>query len=185
MSEYHRMAFVGDVGCGKTTIIQTLSDISTVNTDRESSVPIGKQFTTVGIDYGRIVLNDEMALGLYGVPGQRRFSVIWDQVNQSLWGLALLVRYAENADFDELFSALKYFDPVGNDTPFAIGVTHLDGVSDADADAFLDSVKNYLRDLNYPDMVLPVDCRDRNSAMLIPSFINSLHGAKTDRQAEQ
>jgi signal recognition particle receptor subunit beta len=178
MSAYYKMAFVGDVGSGKTTVIRTLSDIDPVNTDRESTADIGKEFTTIGIDYGRIVLSEDMALGLYGVPGQKRYSFLWDQVNQSLWGLAYLVKYSDDPDMDAMFATLDYFDPIGNDTPFVVGVTHLDAVDEADGEAFLDTIKVYLRSRELPDMVLPIDCRQRESALLLPSFVNSMQGAK-------
>ena len=115
--EYHKLAFVGDVGSGKTTIIRTLSDISTVNTDRSSSVDIGKAMTTVGIDYGRIMLGDTMALGLYGVPGQTRFSAVWRHVAKSLWGLAFLVKYTDEPDVGSLEPVFDFFDPSREGTP--------------------------------------------------------------------
>lgn len=177
MSDYQKMAFVGDVGAGKSTIIETLSDIDTVNTDRESTIDIGKKFTTIGIDYGRIVLSEDMALGLYGVPGQKRYSFLWDQVNKSLWGLSFLIKYSEQPDVSSLFDTLDYFDPMGRGVPFVVGVTHLDQVSEEEGAMFLDAVALYLRERGLPDMVLPVDCRDRDSALLIPSFINSVHGS--------
>lgn len=177
MSQYYKMAFVGGVGAGKSTIINTLSDISVVDTDRESTADIGKQFTTIGIDYGRIMLSDDMALGLYGVPGQKRYSFLWDQVNRSLWGLAYLIKYSEDPDIQSLFATLDYFDPVKNGTPFVVVVTHLDEASDDEAQTFLDMIQSYLRSHDMSDMVLPVDCRERASAIMIPSFINSIHGA--------
>ena len=69
------MAVVGDVGAGKTQLIRSLSEIDPLSTEAQSSIDIGKEFTTVGIDYGRINLDEDTALGLYGVPGQQRFFI--------------------------------------------------------------------------------------------------------------
>ena len=65
---YRKLAIVGEVGAGKTKMIATLSEINPIETEAESSVDIGKKYTTVGIDYGRISLSEDTALGLYGLP---------------------------------------------------------------------------------------------------------------------
>lgn len=44
----------GPVGAGKTTLIQTLSEIPVVETEELASEQIGKQTTTVGLDFGQI-----------------------------------------------------------------------------------------------------------------------------------
>ena len=64
---YQKLAIIGEVGAGKTQMVKTLSEISPFETEVKSSIDIGKEYTTVGIDYGRITLSDDMALGIYGV----------------------------------------------------------------------------------------------------------------------
>lgn len=183
MSEYRKMAFVGDVGSGKTTIIRTLSEIEVVDTDRRTSIDIGKEFTTVGIDYGRINLTDKMALGLYGVPGQKRYALLWEHVNQSLWGLAILVKYTLEPNLDVLAEALDFFDPARRGTPFIVGLTHADTADKEDLESVLDVFKAYLLERDLPGVVLAVDCKDHKSAMAIPYFINSVHNAKARAEA--
>ena len=63
---YNKLAIVGEVGAGKTQLINTISEISPFATEARSSVDIGKEFTTVGIDYGRLSLDADIALGLFG-----------------------------------------------------------------------------------------------------------------------
>ena len=88
---YKKLAIVGEVGAGKTQLIKVISEISPFATEAKSSVDIGKEYTTVGIDYGRLTLDEDVALGLYGLPGQKRFSMLWEMVRQGLWGLLVLV----------------------------------------------------------------------------------------------
>ena len=76
--DYQKLAIIGEVGAGKTQLVKTLSEISPLETEAKSSIDIGKEYTTVGIDYGRITLADDMALGIYGVPGQERYSFLWE-----------------------------------------------------------------------------------------------------------
>ena len=74
--DYHKLVIFGEVGSGKTQLINTLSEITTFETEEKSSRDIGKEMTTVGIDYGRIQLDETSALGLYGVPGQERYQFL-------------------------------------------------------------------------------------------------------------
>ena len=178
MSEYRKMAFVGSVGTGKSTIIRTLSEIEVVDTDRRSTVDIGKEFTTIGIDYGRIALGDDMALGLYGVPGQKRYSILWEHVNKSLWGLAFLIKYCETPDADSLLEVVDFFQPVANDIPFVVAVTHSDQADEDSLESFCTVFQEVLASNGLPAAVLAIDCTARDSAMSIPLYINAVHGAR-------
>ncbi len=178
MSEYRKLAFVGTVGTGKSTIVRTLSEIEVIDTDRASTVDIGKEFTTIGIDYGRIALGDNMALGLYGVPGQSRFSMLWDHVNRSLWGLAFLVKYSESPDSDSLLEVIDFFQPVANDIPFVVAVTHADQADDDSLESFCTVFQEILTSRSLPAAVMAIDCTSRDSAMSIPLYINAMHRAR-------
>lgn len=172
--EYRKLAFIGDVGSGKTTIVRTLSECGVVSTERRSTTDIGKEFTTVGIDYGRIMLSPQMALGLYGVPGQQRFSMLWSHVNRSLWGLVYLLRVSEEADTSPLVAAIEYFQPAQNDTPFVVALSHTDAVSEDVISLVSDITAHVLDDRNLTKTIMEVDCRDRESAIAIPYLINAL-----------
>lgn len=177
MPEYQKLAFVGDVGSGKSTIVRTLSEIDVVDTDRRSSIDIGKQFTTVGIDYGRINLTDTMALGLYGVPGQKRYSMLWSHVNQSLWGLVSLIKYSSEPDLKAVQYLLDFFQPGQSGAPFVMAITHVEQAAAQDVKALQEVLNAFMQDAGLPGAVVPVDCRERRSALTIPYFINAIHKA--------
>jgi uncharacterized protein len=178
MSEYRKLAFVGSVGTGKSTIVRTLSEIEVIDTDRASTVDIGKEFTTIGIDYGRIALGEDMALGLYGVPGQKRYSMLWDHVNRSLWGLAFLIKYSENPDADSLLEVIEFFNPVESGIPFILAVTHADQADDDSLESFCTVFQEVLDSHGLPAAVMAIDCTSRDSAMSIPLYINAMHAAR-------
>ena len=71
MKEF-KIIFAGSMGAGKTTAIQSLSDKEVVSTDVENTdtKSHSKLLTTVGIDYGQILLPPDVKIGLYGTPGQ-------------------------------------------------------------------------------------------------------------------
>lgn len=179
--EYRKLAFIGDVGSGKTTIVQTLSERDVVSTEKRSTTEIGKEFTTVGIDYGRIMLSPDMALGLYGVPGQKRFSMLWHHVNRSLWGLAYLLRMDEQVDASALAEAIDFFQPSKNQTAFLVALSHADAADAEAIDLVTDIVGNVLDDYGLKRTIVEVDCRSRESAIALPYLINAL---QRDRETQ-
>lgn len=88
------VVFVGPVGVGKTTSIQTLSSTMTVNTEVPAANPHEfiveqKTTTTVGIDYGIWDQPDGTRVGLIGTAGQERFSSGRTALNNPEAGIAL------------------------------------------------------------------------------------------------
>lgn len=175
MTEYKKLAFSGELGSGKTQMISTLSDIRPLETDVESSVDIGKKFTTVGIDYGRISLSEDVALGLYGVPGQKRYAFLWELVNKSLWGLVILIRYGESPNYENIIDLLHYFNPKKYKTPCIVGVTHAENASVEVLQALNVEVQAILqcRDVQAP--VLKIDPRDKDSALSLLYAFNTMN----------
>ncbi len=160
---HRKVAFIGSVGSGKTTIIKNLSTANTLNTDVESSVDIGKELTTVGIDYGHVKVDKEMTLGLYGVPGQRKFSFIWDFVKEGLWAAVILVKNQDLISIDELGYLIDFFE-IDQQLPCVIGVTHVDqGMGNSTIKKIKETLSHYK--LNLP--VYTIDARLEASAQLI------------------
>ena len=174
--EYHKLVVFGEVGAGKTCLIHTLSEIQPFETEAESSVDIGKQFTTVGIDYGRISLDQETALGLYGVPGQERYQFLWEMVNSSLWGVVLLMRYLEPTAFtsDQFNHILDYFYSKGEKTPCVVAITHCESQPQPQVAALMDRVQAALVARQMTAPVLSIDARDPASAATILHTINAI-----------
>src|SRR5262245_57035116 len=50
-----------------------------------------KTTTTVAFDFGRITLNEQMVLYLFGAPGQERFWFLWDRLFAGTLGVVVLV----------------------------------------------------------------------------------------------
>lgn len=85
----------GGLGVGKTTFIGAISEIEPLDTEAAiTQVSVGvdsldgiesKTTTTVALDFGRITLDPAIALYLFGTPGQRRFSFLWDELVEGRW----------------------------------------------------------------------------------------------------
>ena len=173
--DYKKLAIVGEVGAGKTQLVRTLSGISPFETEAESSIVIGKKYTTVGIDYGRITLDDDTALGLYGVPGQERFSFLWDFVNTTLWGLLLLIKHRETPDFEHFNTMLTYFSPAEKNTPCIVGITHCDQAEHEALAAQAQEIKSMLEHHNVSAPILNIDPRNKKSALSMLHVFNSIN----------
>lgn len=160
---HKKVAFIGSVGSGKTTIVENLSNIDPLNTDVESTEDIGKEMTTVGIDYGHINLSDEYSLGLYGVPGQRKFSMVWNFVKTGLWGIVILVKNNDEKSISELEHLIDFFE-IKDGTPCVIAVTHSDTSS---ANETIHKIEEKLDAIEINLPIYTIDPRKKESAMLI------------------
>ncbi|NEQ23265.1 MAG: hypothetical protein F6K28_29750, partial [Microcoleus sp. SIO2G3] len=88
-----RSVIAGAVGAGKSTFVRTISDINVIDTDCNPTdiTNLLKQQTTVALDFGRVRLNPNMDLHIYGAPGQSRFDFMWDILIQYAQSYILLV----------------------------------------------------------------------------------------------
>lgn len=162
-----KIAIIGSVGCGKTTMIEQLSSIETLNTDVKSSIDIGKEMTTVGIDYGHININEEYTLALYGVPGQRKFSMVWDFVKEGLWAVVVLIKSNDTESINELSYLIDYFE-INKNKPCVIGITHNDL---GDAQMTKNKIQTILDKIQMNIPIYSIDPRQKESAMLIMNTI--------------
>lgn len=176
---YKKLAIVGEVGSGKTQLVDQLSEIRPLKTEVESTVNIGKKFTTVGIDYGRTKLSEDFYVGLYGVPGQERYSFVWGVVQRSLWGLIILFKYNQSPNFYELKKLIEFFKPAENNIPFVIGITQMD--KDADEEAVkalrfeIDTILNYF-EVSAP--ILRINTQNKVSALTLLRTVSVLNAVK-------
>ena len=119
-----KLVISGPVGAGKTTFVQSLSEIPVVNTDELASEEIGKTHTTVALDFGMLTL-DGIPVHLFGTPGQDRFDFMWEILCEGALGLLVLVAGNRPQDFPHARKIMEFITsrvPV----PFLVGVTRQD-----------------------------------------------------------
>lgn len=168
-----KIIFTGPVGAGKTTAINSISDIPPVKTDASASdmTKSRKSATTVAMDYGIMILEDGEKIHLYGTPGQERFDFMWDILAIGGIGLVLLLDNTRADPFKDLQFFLKAFKKYISETGVVIGITQMDINSTPTIDDYHAHMKD--SDLRVP--VFAVDARAKNDvSLLVQSLLYSL-----------
>lgn len=125
--EIMRLVVTGTVGVGKSTFIRSVSEIPVVDTDRQATdeTLLLKKSTTVAMDFGRLQFGPDMALHLYGTPGQSRFDFMWDILIRKAHAYILLVAAHRPSDFRNARRILAFMNQQVQ-IPLIIGLTHID-----------------------------------------------------------
>ncbi len=127
-----KIVISGGFGARKTTFVVAVSEIvplrteavmtaASEGTDDLSATP-NKTTTTVAMDFGRISIDDQLVLYLFGSPGQNRFWFMWDDLVRGAIGAVVLV---DTRRLEDCFGPIDFFE--ARNLPFVVAMNAFNG----------------------------------------------------------
>jgi signal recognition particle receptor subunit beta len=162
-----KILIAGGFGAGKTTLVGSASEIRPLRTESalsaagraidDTSGMDSKESTTVAMDFGRITVQSNIVLYLFGTPGQRRFWFMWDGLARGAVGAIVL---ADTRRLTDSFGAIDFFEQRG--TPFVVAVNCFD-----DAPMYGEARIRVALDLDPGVPIVMCDVRRRESVVQV------------------
>ncbi|WP_329396516.1 GTP-binding protein [Streptomyces melanogenes] len=163
--ELVKILVAGPFGVGKTTLIDSVSEIRPLHTEEhlsEASARVDdlagvrdKTTTTVAIDFGRISLGGGVVLYLFGTPGQERFRSLWADIAYGALGALVLV---DTRRIDDSFDVLGLVEETG--LPYAVALNTF-----PDSRPYTEEQLRRSLDLEAGTPMVTCDARDTNSSI--------------------
>ena len=159
-----KIVIAGGFGVGKPTLVGALSEIPPLTTEAAMTTAAGgiddasqvstKTTTTVAMDFGRITVDEELVLFMFGTPGQDRFGFMWEDIVIGALGAVVLVDLRR---IDDCFPAIDFFE--ARDVPFIVAINRFE----PDVPPDLTEVREAL-DLDASHPIVFCDARYKESA---------------------
>lgn len=167
-----KFVITGTAGVGKSTAIASISDVTPVSTEAETTDELKelKSTTTVAFDFGEIILDEDTIVRIYGTPGQDRFRHMWEIIAEGALGLVILVDNSRPEPLQDLAMYIENFTDLIERTGVVIGVTRLTEQSVVQINDYYQFIEQ--RGIFCP--ILETDPRDKDDMVMIMDSLMSV-----------
>jgi small GTP-binding protein len=154
-----KVVVTGPFAAGKTTLIRTISEITVLSTERgvTDSTRKRKAETTVAMDFGRITIDRDLVLYLFGTPGQDRFDFMWEILGEGMIGYLLLIDADREDSVEEAAAIHGAFRKMAR-VPYVVALNR----ASADDHALVEKVRTRL-EIPGEIAILACDATDKES----------------------
>jgi signal recognition particle receptor subunit beta len=158
-----KIVVTGPFSAGTSTLIRTISEITVLSTEKDitDETRSRKSETTVAMDFGRITIDKDLVLYLFGTPGQDRFDFMWEILGEGMIGYILLLDATRMESLDEAVGILAAFRRMAH-VPFAVGLNRAEDMAPGTEAQIRETLQ---LDPSVP--VLPCDATDRESVKAV------------------
>ncbi|MBN1221255.1 MAG: GTP-binding protein [Anaerolineae bacterium] len=128
VAKLYKLVVTGAFNAGKTTFVNTLSQIKVVNTDKTTHLKTEariKSATTVALDYSQARINGGLKVHLFGTPGQMRFDFMHQLLAEGMHGFIFLVDTTDRSMLKQSTELLNLFRKRGN-VPYLLVANKVD-----------------------------------------------------------
>jgi small GTP-binding protein len=158
-----KVVITGPFAAGKTTLIRSISEITVLSTERgiTDETRSRKNDTTVAMDFGRITVDRDLVLYLFGTPGQERFDFMWEILGEGMLGYVVLLDADRPESLQEAKGILDAFRRMAR-VPFVLALNRSDGVDDVEEARIRQSL-----DVDGSVALVPCDATDKESVKAV------------------
>ena len=158
-----KIVVTGPFAAGKTTLIRTISEITVLSTEKDitDSTRSRKSETTVAMDFGRITIDRDLVLYLFGTPGQERFDFMWEILGEGMLGYVLMLDSTRPDSAEEARTILEAFRRMAR-VPFVVALNRSEGIDPAE-----EARVREILDIDADVPVVPCDATDRESVKAV------------------
>ncbi len=174
-----KIVVTGPFNSGKTEFIRSVSEIDVVSTEKKITAEAEKikESTTVAMDFGRITVDDDLVLFLFGTPGQKRFDFMWEILSEGMLGFIVMVDSSRPETFKEARNILETFHAYAP-TPYLVAANKQDSIDAWD----VEDMRVALR-LDPSVKILPCIAKQKSSVKTV--LLELLYGILEEMDAAQ